>query len=832
MLITLALRYLAGRKLRSTLTTLAVVFGVAVIFAVNALLPTMMTALQGSLLGVSGQADLSVSSAIGETFSADTLALVKRTAGVAAAAPALRRQITLAPRPDPSAPVELVGVDPASAQLVRKYQLAAGRFLNRDDERAAVLSQSLAQMLGRGVGDALLLPTPQGLAELLVVGVLAARDGDQLIVPLTTAQHLFAAPERINTIDLALGADTDREAVRNGLQQKLGAEYRVGSVALESDTFANIQIGLVGLNFFGLLTLFMGGFLIFNTFRTSVVERRHDIGTLRAVGATRRTIVALIVLESTLQGVLGTAAGLLLGYLFALATISAMQGMMEQYLRIRLSGVVVTPGAVALSIVLGIGVTLVAGLLPAIGASRVPVIAALKPQVVRAAPHRLGKGTFLGGLLLALAVAGMLSGNAGAAGLGALLSLAALVILAPTLVNPIARLCQPLLRLTFAREGLLAEGNVQRHPGRASVTASAIMIGLAIIIAVTGLFSSIEATFFGYLDRSLAADIILLPPSLVWGSNVGAGPDFETSLAQIKGIGDWASLRYAGAQMDGIPVQVLAFDPATYPKVSTLSFDQGDQRAYAELSGDRAAIATPILASAAHLKVGDSVSVQTPEGTKSYRIAAVAGEYLTAKINTLYISQQNMAADFHKREDVLLLANLAPHANANEVKADLAALLKSYPQFTLNWGADWRAEQRQVMSQSFLAIDLAMIVLIVPSLLGLINTLAINVLERTREIGVLRAIGATQGQIRRLVLAESLLLGAAGAAFGMLAGLALGYALTALLAASITSALRYSFPLAGLIAAVAVALLMAVIASLLPARQAARLPIVKALQYE
>jgi putative ABC transport system permease protein len=150
----------------------------------------------------------------------------------------------------------------------------------------------------------------------------------------------------------------------------------------------------------------------------------------------------------------------------------------------------------------------------------------------------------------------------------------------------------------------------------------------------------------------------------------------------------------------------------------------------------------------------------------------------------------------------------------------------------MTWGADWRAEARKTFEQVYLALYAILVVFAIPALLGMINTLAINILERTREIGVLRAIGTTRRQVQRLVLAESVLLGAAGAGLGMLAGLALGYGFTTLTAGAFGNTITYSFPLAGLIAAFAVALLLGVLASWVPARQAARLRIVQALQYE
>jgi len=841
-LLRLAFRYLTARRLRTSLTTLSIVLGVAVIFAVNALLPTMMTALQGSLLGASGQVDLSVTTEGGESFSLKVLQTVRKTPGVAAASPALRRQITLPDTPGSTAPppqVELVGVDPVSAPLVRRYQLSAGRFLNQGDarpeSRSAVVSLAFASGLKLGVGDRFSLPTPHGVVEFKVVGIVASRGDDQVIIPLPAAQNLFAQTDRINTIDLALAAGADREAVKAALLRTLGPDYSVGSGALGTEAFASIQTAMTALNFLGLLTLFMGGFLIFNTFRTGLLERQHDLGMLRAVGATRSTVVVFILVESAVQGAIGTGLGLVFGYFAVLGMTQAMQGLLGQYLAVRTQEIVLPPSAFALAISLGLGTTLVAGLLPALGVRKLSILAALRPQASAPVEQRapLGWGPKIGLVLLGLSVVGLASRNTGAVGLSALVFLAGLVLVAPALIRPIAHAFQPLILLAFAREGLIAEGNVRRQPGRAAITASAIMIGLAIIVATTGLFSSVIATFTNYIDRSLASDIILLPPALgLWSNDVGLDRGFEKKFARTPGLAAWASLRYASARINGKTVQILAFDPAVYPKVSSLTFDQGGPEAYAALAQGRNAIANPIFANAAGLKVGDSLTIRTPEGPRVYRIVAIGNDYLAAKINTIYISQKNLEADFHKTEDILILANLAPGADRAQVKARLDALLKSYPQVTMHWGSEWRAEQREMLSQYISVLYLLLVVLVVPSLLGLVNTLAMGVLERTREIGVLRAVGATRGQVRRMVLAESLLLAAAGAGFGMLAGLALGYGLTALMAAFMTSSITYSFPLAGLIAALALALLTAVAASLLPARQAARLQIVQALRYE
>ncbi len=829
-LLTLAWRYLMGRKLRTVLTTLAVVFGVMVLFGVNTVLPSMINAVQGTVLGASGQADLTVSSATGETFGPDVAATVQNTAGVTAFAPALRRTINLT---GVAGGVELNGIDPTLARKIRPYPLQEGRFFQPGDTNVALASPRVAGALGAQLGGLLHLPTLQGVRDLTLVGILSPGPSDQILLPLPTAQALFAAPDRLNTVDVTVSAGTTVATVQAELERRLGPAYRVGSGAGEVGLLSSIQIGLVAVNMFAVLTLFMAGFLIFNTFRAVVVERRHDLGMLRAVGATRRTTIGVILLESVLQSVIGTAIGLLLGYGLAVGITAATSGLLEEYLRVRIGQVIVTPDILLLAIGMGIGVTLLAGLVPAISASRVPILEALRPAPPAPQGQRVSKGTVAAGVLLLLGALGLITKTTNGAALGLILVLVGLVGLAPALIRPFARVLDPLTRTVFAREGALAGGNLQRQPGRAAITASAVMIALAIIVALSSMINSFNGLINNYVNRSLSADILLLPPALaLWSSDVGAGTAFEQQFAAVPGIATASGLRFATAQANGSPVQVLGIDPVTYPKVSGLGFDEGDASSYTALAQPRTAVANPIFASAHKLKLGDTVQVTTPGGVQPYRLVGIGTDYLSFKVATLFISQQNMAADFRRSENVMFMANLAPGADRVTVRRDLTALLQQYPQFTLAWGADFRAEQQRVVQQAFLGMSIVLLLLTIPSLLGLVNTLAINVLERTREIGVLRAIGATQAQVRRMVLAEALLLGAVGAALGIVAGLAMGYSLTALIGAVMSSTFTYSFPWEGVLAALVLALLLAALASVLPARQAARLQIVRALQYE
>ncbi len=842
--LTLAARYLFGRKLRTVLTTLAVVFGVLVIFAMNTVLPTMLEAFQANLLAASGQVDLTITHQSGEAFAASVLNRVKAVEGVRAAAGSLSRTVNLPQnwfsRSANISAISLIGVEPRSAQTVRNYSVRQGRFLRPNDTLAAVITTSLAEQIGLTVGDELELPTPQGVVALTIVGLRPARTlpgNEEVLITLYEAQKLLDLPKRINTIEANFDSidPARREAIQTALEALLGPDYEFGALGSGTELIASLRIGQAAFNLFGFLALFMGGFIIFNTFRTVVAERRRDIGMLRALGASRPTILGLILTEGVLQGGLGTALGMTLGYLMAAGLLVMMTPILEQFMHLRLGAPVVSPALVAMTITLGVGVTLLAGLLPALDASRVTPLEALRPATAEVIQRAIGLGAILGAGLIVLAAIALVSGNTGLVAAGGLSFLLGLVLVAPALVKPIAAVFGALVALAFARQGtgLLAQGNLTRQPSRAAVTASATMIGLAIIVAVGGLTTSLAGNFLGIMRKTLGSDYLLLPPSIgVWQSNVGAKQDLADQLRQVRGVGAVSTMRYAGSTLNGQAVSLLGIDPATYPQVAGLNFQAGEpDTAYAALSEGRALIANGPFAAEAGLQVGDLVTLSTPAGQRPYRVVAIAGDYLNAKIMTAYLSQASLREDFRKAEDIFIQVNLAPGADPAAVEPALKKIAARYPQFNLVSGRAYYEENKRLFDAAFAVYYVLFFVLTMPSLIAILNTLAIGVIERTREIGMLRAIGAAQKQVRRMILAEALLLAATGTAFGLLAGLYLGYVMVSALGSG-GYPVTYAFPLAGVLAAIAVGLLFGVIAAIIPARQATRMEIVKALRYE
>jgi len=845
--LTLARRYLAGRKLRTLLTTLAILFGVLVIVGMNSLLPAFTRAFQANVLAAADKVDATITLKTGDAFDAAVTERVAAVEGVRVVSGLLNRTVNLPAdyldddptRPDPAAALSLVGINVAQATALHAYNVIEGRFLE-DSAATAVISQSLAEMTGLGVGDTLTLPSAVGETSLTIVGLLPRRaqlGNEEVLVTLSQAQTMLDMPGRINTIEANFDAvaEDERVAIEQAILAELGTAFQLGGLSTNAELLANMDVAQAIFSLLGVMAVLMGGFIIFNTFRTVVAERRRDIGMLRALGAGRRTILGTFLAEGLIQGIIGTALGIVAGYGLGLLGVAAMGPMLSEMMNVDIGAPVVSPGLLIGSAVIGIGVTLLAGLLPAMSAGRVTPLEALRPSVGVVSLKRLmGFGFWAGVVLIALAVAALLTQNIAFIGVGAVLFIVGLILVAPALVSPVARFFGGLLALLFARSGTahLAQGNLTRQPSRAAITASTMLIGVAILILAASVVTSVTEGFGQVMRRSLGSDYIFVPPSIAaWGTNVGAGAELSDALRAVEGVEVVSALRFAPTQANGAAVSLLGIDPATYPQVSGLTFSEGDESTYAALTEGRTAILSPAAAVALSATIGDEVELMTPTGPQLYRVVGVGGDYLNAKITTVYISHDNIAADFNRTEDVLIQANLATGADREAAEVGLKAALRDFPQFQLIIGQEYIDQNMALFDAAFAALYGLVIFLAVPSVIAMVNTLAIGVLERTREIGMLRAVGSTRGQVRRVVLAEALILAALGTVFGIVAGLYLGYMGVAALRA-FGYPMDYIFPTTGVVIALVAGIVFGVLAAIIPARQASRLEIVQALRYE
>ncbi|GAB4577831.1 MAG: FtsX-like permease family protein [Anaerolineales bacterium] len=847
--VTLALRYLSGRKLRTFLTTLAIVFGVLIIFGMNTIMPSFMAAFAANTMAAAGQVDATITNKTGEAFPASVVDQVAAIDGIVAVSGTLERPLNLPvdyfdqnpATPDRITAVTLVGIVPDEYRTLTVVSITEGRYIEADDTSVAVIAQSLADSAGLALGDTLTLPTPTGTVDLEIVGITPPRllpGNEEVLVSLSEAQKILDAPGKINVIDANFDSveETRRAEIENAIITQLGSAYTIGVLQAGAEILTNIGTAQKIFNFLGALGLLMGGFIIFNTFRTIIVERRRDIGMLRAVGASRGTITRLILVEGLIQGVIGTLAGLVLGYGFGVLTLNLVAPIGQQFLNIRLTSPSVSVGLIIISALIGVGITVLAGVIPARAASRVTPLEALRPSIAEVTIKRMaGFGFWTGVVMITLAVAALVTRNGGLISLGAVLFTAGLILIAPALVNPIANIFGNLMASLFARQGTaqLAEGNLSRQPSRAAITASTTMIALAILVMAGTVLSSISLTFIRMLENSLSSDYLLIPPSVaVWGTNVGAAPQLADDLRAIEGIEVVSTMRFAGTTINEVAVGLLGIEPNAYSQTSGLTFLEGDaETAFRAMENSRAMIINGVLATATGVKMGDEVTLLTPTGEQTYTVVAIASDYLNAKTTTGYLSQANIETDFGRTEDVFFQMNAKEGADLDAVEAEIQDAIAQYPQFKLVSGREYLDQNIGIFDAAFAGIVALVVFLAVPSLIAMVNTLAIGVIERTREIGMLRAVGATRKQVRTVILAEALILAAIGTAFGLLSGLYLG-AMAVQAFAALGFPIDYLFPTSSLLAALAAGLLFGVLAAIIPARQAARMDVVAALRFE
>jgi putative ABC transport system permease protein len=845
---TLAWRYLIGRRLRTFLTTLAVVFGVMVIFGMNIILPTMLNAFQANIMAAGNVVDVTVTNKSGSGFPMDLAHKLDGISGIRATSASLDRTVNLPAdyvdgnpaHQDSITALSLIGVDPGSAQSLHAYLIqSSGRFLQTGDMNVTVISQTLADAYSVKLGGTIQVPSLNGTETLTVVGILPPRTvpgNEEVLVTLPEAQTMTGQAGQISTIEVALTTTdaTLRNQTTAAIESALGSNYQVGALQSDSSMFASIKLGQQAFNLFGVLALFMGGFIIFNTFRTVVAERRRDIGMLRALGARRSTITGMILVEGLLQGVIGSGIGILLGYLFGAGVVSSTRQMMNDFLHLTMGNPVVSPSLVITSILMGVGITVLSGLIPANNASKVTPMDALRPSVAEVEyKRRTGAGFIIAMVMIGLALLALASGNMALIALGGLLFLLGLILAAPALLRPITFAFGRLISLLYARQGIgdLAQGNLTRQPSRVTITASATMIGLAIVVALGGMTTSLNGMMVSLLHKSLGSDYLFVPPSIaVWNSDMGSGSDLTGRLQAIPGVSDISTLRYSTSMINGQTVSLLGINPEIYPKVSGMDFQQGNESAYAALANGRNMIVNGSFTTTIPVKIGDTVKLTTPSGPQTYTIVGIATDLLNAKVVTAFISQANLAADFGRTDDVFIQLNLKPGASVSSIDAQIKSAASDYPQFTVIAGKSYIDQMMQLVQVVFVGLYFMLAFLAIPSLIAMLNTLTINVLERTREIGMIRAVGGTRKQVRRMVVAEALLLAMVGTAFGILSGMYLGYVIVRGLAALFP--MTYSFPLGGILSGIAIGLIFGALAAIIPAGQAARLQVVEALRYE
>lgn len=848
----IALRGLLARPLRAALTGLAVLLGVAMIAGTFVLTDTMERAFEDLFTARTRGADVVVSTraavqgnfAEAEPFSARTLERIRALPEVATAA----GQVT-----DTAAVVGADGkvVRTGGAPTVAASFLPApfapiGIARGRPPRTAGevALDANTVERQGFELGDRVTVATERPARPFTLVGV--ASFGSQtsiggaifVVFDLATAQALSAKEGKLDFAFVAgkPGTNPDDLARAVGALLPPGTQVRTAAQEVEAQ-LADLGEGLsfltTGLLAFGFIAVLVGAFLIFNTFSITVAQRIRELALLRTLGASRGQLLASILLEALALGVLGSALGLVAGFGFAAAINALLQALGVD---LPTTDAVLAPRTIVVALLTGVVVTLLGAVVPGLRATRVTPVEALREGIPPPPPPRTRRLVALLGVVLtlgggALVAAALLTdgGDAttrltGAAG-GAVALVLGVALLSPGLVRPAARAVGgPLERLT-ALVGRLARENAGRNPARTAVTSAALMIGLALVLFVTVFANGLRQSVQDVVERRFAGDLAVLHDDGFSPIPAGAAP----ALANVEGIRTVSALRGSDSRLGGVRDTVFAngVDPASLPAVYDVDWTRGDDATLAAL-GPRDVVMEEETAADAGLTVGERVPMTGPNGRRTE--LTVRGIYRDdALLEGYTLSAAGFDALFAQRRLLLVLATVADGANLAQVRERADAALRAFPEARARDQEQLKEERGGQVTQVlglFYAL-LAMSVLI--SAFGIVNTLTLSIHERTRELGLLRAVGMSRRDVRRMVRYESAITAAIGALLGLVLGLFFAWVVTRALA---DEGIVFAVPVAQLALLLALAVVVGVVAAVAPARRAARLDVLRAIAQE
>ncbi|WP_138735208.1 ABC transporter permease [Modestobacter excelsi] len=684
---------------------------------------------------------------------------------------------------------------------------------------------------GYALGDSVPVLTTGPRVEAELVGVFSFGDsggsaGASLAAfETSTAQELFGTPGQFSGVGVSAADGVAQEALRDRVAAAIGDGFTVRTASEQAEALAgDFEEGLAFVETFLLafagIALFVGTFIILNTFSMLVAQRTRELALLRALGAGRAQVTRSVLAEALVLGVVGSTVGLAAG--FGVAT-----GLRSLFGRFGLTldgGLVFATDTVLWSYAVGVLVTLVAAYLPARRAARTPPVAAMRDDHV-AVERSLRRRTVLGGVLTAAGIAAMVSAfvveDDGAAaslvGVGALALLLGTIALSPVIARPFLRGIGGVLPRLFGTPGRLARENAVRSPRRTAATASALMVGLALVSGFSIIGASTNASVDGALDQSLGADYVV--------STAVAAPfsaDIAEQIRRIDGVDSVTQQRLGQAQLAGVQTSVSAVDATTLDSALALDYLAGST---AGLRGN-GLVVDEDTAAGRGWSVGDRVEALLANGQRVG--LTVGGIYTTnATLGSAVISLDTFTAAGGEALDRFVYVDLAPDVDAAAVRSSLEATLEAYPVVTLKDQTQFADEQKGQVDQMLMIINALLGLSVIIAVLGIVNTLALSVIERTREIGLLRAIGMDRRQLRQMVRLESVAISVYGAVFGLLLGIVFGTGLVQALAdQGIT---QQVIPAGRMVLFLAVGALIGVLAAVWPARRAAKLKVLDAI---
>lgn len=843
----ISFQYVRKHVLRTLLTLAGIILGVAVFVGMHTANQSVLFAFQRTIDRIAGTTQLQVSAAEAG-FDESVLERVQAAGGVRVAVPVIEAVV----RTDLSGQGNLLilGVDMLGDRGLRDYDLEGNDegiddplvFLAQPD--SLIITKSFAERTRLAVNSKLTLSTMDGPKVFTVRGIMktggltSAFGGNLAVMDIYAAQKMFGRGRKFDRIDLAATEGTPLVGLQSRLQQLLGPGFQVETPASRGAQFEAIaSVYRMSANITSLFALFIGMFIIYNTFSIAVTQRRTEIGILRALGATEFQIRILFLGESAVAGLFASTLGVIAGIAMARGIagyigtfMGEVYGMSEPAQQITAN-----PSLIALAVCIGVATSVIAAFIPARNAARIdPVKALQKGRYQSLSEGENRKRRAMAVACAALALLCQLLGERGALlYAGYLLTLFAALLLTPAIGLWMSRLIRPVLKRLSPVEGTLAADSLILAPRRTSGTIAALMLSVGLVITLGGTARASYGSILQWMSTALNPDLFVTPTEKINDRSYRFSPALGEKLRAVPGVAQVQFVRVSRIIFRNRPVILTSADVAGLHQRARLTAIEGDtDEMYRLAAAGKGIIVSDILATMEHLRRGDTVEIASPGGVIRLTIAGIVVDYSDQQGS--FLMERSLYRKFWNDDSVnVFRVYLAPGAAQRAVVQAIQSTIGSHTQLFVLTNQDLRNYIIRLTDQWFGLTYVQIAVAVLVAMLGIINTLTVSITDRRRELGVLQAVGAVRRQIRRTVWIESLSIGLIGLCLGLALGaVQLYYALEISRRDIAGIRLNYVYPIEIAAWLVPIILGSAFIAALGPAESAVRGSLVEALEYE
>jgi putative ABC transport system permease protein len=854
---TISWRHAVRHRLRTALTFFGIVLGVAVIVAIAVVNRSLTTSFQSTIDQIAGKAVLQVAN--GESGIDESLfPAIRDTRGVRDVAAAVEGFLPLAGAPGER--LYVYGVDLLTDSAIRDHQFSGSAFAFEQaldfiaQSDSIAVTESFSHRLNLPLGAKLILLTSQGKRDYTVRALLKEQGtakvfgGSFALMDLPVAQKTFGKEGKLDIVDLTIEEGEQIETVQQRLRERLGGAAEVERPHKRGEQIEFLLTSFrVGLFFVSLIALFVGFFLIYNTVSVSVIQRKKEIGTLRCLGIKRGELLRLIITEALLLALGGSCAGVVLGWLLArVALVSVGETVRNLFSLVDLVGSTLSRSDLALALGSGVAVAVLAALHPAWQAIRVSPLENARQAAWQ--PANRGKTSWANRLgLLCLVISPMLLLLASSVDgsverfsvgvVGMLVFLLSLAFFSPAIISYAVRWfwrsAVRLPGLTWV-EARLASDSLRRNPVRSGITVATMVISLAAIFTIATFVNSVRGSLLAWVDQMVTADLIVSSGARTAGpKNVPLREDLLPELKKIAGVKIVDLYRLIRSSYKGKPIFIESFSARESGSVRSLPMAEGDgAQALREMGEGKGVIISESFRSKFGTTTNDTVELPTPSGKTGFKVIGVYVDYSSDSGSVL------LDRALYKKywKDGLLDAFdlwLEPGADEQLIIRTIRENYGEPYQLFISTHRELKDAVVRIMEQSFVVNYAVEIVAVVVAIFSVINTLLASVLDRTREIGVLRAIGATQAQVRRIVVMEAGWMGLIGGVLGLIAGTVMAYHHVVYNTKMLTGwTFQFYYPYDVAIFSVIATVILCLLAGYGPAKQAASTSIVTAIGYE